>query len=202
LQQICCFFTIAKFGIAIHGGAGAIVKEDMTPELEQAYMKGLDDALKAGYAVLEKGGTAINAVKVAIVVLEDNILFNAGRGSVFTKDGGHEMDAVIMYGNTLEAGAVAPVRNVRNPILLAHEVLQHSNHVFLSGKGATDFALKQGIKLEPEDYFFSQFRYDQWKQVHDLDVYLMDHTDQNMEELMEEKNLELLVPLLATLKAI
>ncbi|MER3463830.1 MAG: beta-aspartyl-peptidase, partial [Chitinophagaceae bacterium] len=97
---------MAKFGIAIHGGAGAIVKEDMTPELEQAYMKGLDDALKAGYAVLEKGGTAINAVKVAIVVLEDNILFNAGRGSVFTKDGGHEMDAVIMYGNTLEAGAV------------------------------------------------------------------------------------------------
>jgi beta-aspartyl-peptidase (threonine type) len=178
---------MTTFGIAIHGGAGTIVKEDMTPELEQAYKKGLDDALKAGYAVLEKGGTAMNAVKVATIVLEDNILFNAGRGSVFTKDGGHEMDASIMDGKTLEAGAVASVRNVRNPIQLAHEVLLHSNHVFLSGKGATDFALKQGIKLEPDDYFFSQFRYDQWKMVRDSDVYLMDHTDQNMEELMKDK---------------
>jgi beta-aspartyl-peptidase (threonine type) len=178
---------MTQFGIAIHGGAGTIVKKDMTPELEQAYIKGLDDALKAGYAVLEKGGTAINAVKAATVVLEDNVLFNAGRGSVFTKEGGHEMDASIMDGATLEAGAVAGVRNVRNPIRLAHEVLLHSNHVFLSGKGATDFALKQGLKLEPDDYFFSQFRYDQWKSLRDSDVYLMDHTDQNMEELMKDK---------------
>lgn len=178
---------MTKFGIAIHGGAGTIVKEDMTPELEKAFMQGLDDALKSGYAVLEKGGTAIHAVQVATIALEDNILFNAGRGSVFTKEGGHEMDAAIMDGKTLEAGAVASVRNVRNPIQLAHEVLLYSNHVFLSGKGATDFALKQGIKLEPDEYFFSPFRYDQWKQVRDSDVYLLDHSDDHMQELMKNK---------------
>ena len=146
------------FSIAIHGGAGTILKSDMTPELEKAYIKGLHDALQAGYAVLEQDGSAINAVKAAIVVLEDNLLFNAGRGSVFTKKGVQEMDAAIMDGKTLEAGSVAGVRNIRNPIELAMEVMQKSNHVFLSGKGANDFAIKQGIKLEPDEYFFSQFR--------------------------------------------
>ena len=150
-----------KLSIVIHGGAGTILKEDMTPELEQAYMQGLQDAVNAGYAVLEEGGTATNAVKAAIVILEDNLLFNAGRGSVFTKKGVQEMDAAIMDGKDLSAGAVAGVRNVRNPIELAAEVMEKSNHVFLSGKGANDFAIKQGIKLEPDEFFFSQFRYDQ-----------------------------------------
>ncbi|MGG9960796.1 isoaspartyl peptidase/L-asparaginase family protein [Ferruginibacter sp. SUN106] len=176
-----------KLSIAIHGGAGTILKEDMTPELEAAYLKGLNDALSAGYAVLEEGGTAVNAVKAAIVILEDNLMFNAGRGSVFTKKGVQEMDAAIMNGKDLTAGAVAAVRNVRNPIELAAEVMLNSNHVFLSGKGANDFAIKQGIKLEPDEFFFSQFRYDQWKAIRDSDNYSLDHTHQGLEELFKDK---------------
>lgn len=169
--------------LVIHGGAGTILKEDMTPELEKAYLQGVEDALQAGYAVLQKGGTAINAVKAAVVAMEDNILFNAGRGSVFTKKGLQEMDAAVMEGNTLKAGAVAGVRNVRNPIELATEVMLNSNHVFLSGKGAHDFAIKQGIKLEPDEYFFSKYRYDQWKSIRDSDSYSLDHTNK-LDELL------------------
>src|SRR5215210_8360813 len=173
-----------KLTMVIHGGAGTIMKQEMSPELEKAYLEALQNALDAGYAVLEEGGSAINAVKAATVILEDNLLFNAGRGSVFTKKGLQEMDAAIMDGETLEAGAVAGVRNVRNPIELATEVLRNSNHVFLSGKGANDFAIKQGVKLEPDEYFFSQFRYDQWTAVRDSDNYTLDHTHQGIEELL------------------
>lgn len=176
-----------KLSIAIHGGAGTILKEDMTPELEAAYIKGLNESLAAGYAVLEEGGTSINAVKAAIVILEDNLMFNAGRGSVFTKKGVQEMDAAIMNGMDLSAGAVAGIRNVRNPIELAAEVMLNSNHVFLSGKGANDFAIKQGIKLEPDEFFFSQFRYDQWKAIRDSDNYSLDHTHQGLDELFKDK---------------
>lgn len=176
-----------SFSIAIHGGAGTILKEDMTPELEAAYTKALEEALVAGYAILEKKGTATEAVKAATVVLEDNPLFNAGRGAVFTKKGEHEMDAAIMEGTRLEAGAVAGVRNVRNPILLAGEVMVNSNHVFLSGEGAVEFAIKQGVKLESDEYFFSQFRYDQWKAMRDGDTYSLDHTQQKVESLMKDK---------------
>jgi len=133
--------------MAIHGGAGTILKEDMTAELENAYLQGLRNALNAGYAVLEEGGSSANAVKAAIVILEDNMLFNAGRGSVFTKKGVQEMDAAIMEGSTLQAGAVTGVRNVRNPIELAMEVMHNSNHVFLSGKGANDFCHKTRNKI-------------------------------------------------------
>ena len=138
------------FSIAIHGGAGTILKQDMTPELEKAYSAGLEEALEKGYTVLEQGGTSIDAVKAAITVLENNMLFNAGRGSVFTKKGVQEIDAAIMDGSNLMAGAVAGVRNVMNPIELAFEVMTNSNHVFLSGKGANDFAIKQGLKLMPD----------------------------------------------------
>jgi beta-aspartyl-peptidase (threonine type) len=175
------------FTIVIHGGAGTILKDDMTPELEKAYFKGLQQTLDVSYAVLEEGGTAINAVKAALVLLEDNVLFNAGRGSVFTKKGVQEMDAAIMDGIDLSAGAVAGVRNVRNPIELAMEVMRNSNHVFLSGKGANDFAIKQGVKLEPDEYFFSQFRYDQWKAIRDSDNYSLDHTHHHLDELMRDK---------------
>jgi L-asparaginase / beta-aspartyl-peptidase len=178
---------MSRYTLAIHGGAGTIVKEDMTLELEQAYLQSLKSALDAGYAVLEEGGSAINAIKATIVIMEDNILFNAGRGSVFTKKGVQEMDAAVMDGKTLGAGAITGVRNVRNPIELAMEVMQNSNHVFLSGKGASDFAIKQGIKLEPDEYFFSQFRYDQWKSIRDSDTYSLDHTHQRLEELMKDK---------------
>src|SRR6201991_3838724 len=178
---------MSRFTLAIHGGAGTILKADMTPELELAYLEGLQQAMNAGFAVLEQGGSAINAIKATIVILEDNMLFNAGRGSVFTKKGLQEMDAAIMDGRTLDAGAVTVVRNVRNPIELATEVMINSNHVFLSGKGASDFAIKQGIKLEPDEYFFSQFRYDQWKSIRDSDTYSLDHTHQRLEELMRDK---------------
>ena len=178
---------MSDFTIVIHGGAGTILKEDMTPDLEKAYLEGLQQALDISYAVLEEGGTAVNAVKAALVLLEDNVLFNAGRGSVFTKKGVQEMDAAIMDGIDLSAGAVAGVRNVRNPIELATEVMRNSNHVFLSGKGANDFAIKQGVKLEPDEYFFSQFRYDQWKAIRDSDNYSLDHTHHHLEELMRDK---------------
>src|SRR5689334_21141323 len=128
------------YTLTIHGGAGTILKGDMTPDLEAAYRKGLDDALQAGFALLEKGGSAIDAVLAATISLEDNILFNAGRGSVFAKDGRQEMDASIMDGKNLMAGAVAAVQHIRNPVKLAHTVMTQSQHVLLIGKGAEDFA--------------------------------------------------------------
>ncbi|MEO0065816.1 MAG: hypothetical protein RI983_1142 [Bacteroidota bacterium] len=178
---------MSNFTIVIHGGAGTILKKDMSPELEQAYSNVLQDALDSGFTSLSKGGSAIDAVKAAIIVLEDNVLFNAGKGSVFTKKGVQEMDAAIMNGATLAAGAICGVRNVRNPIALASEVMTNSNHVFLSGKGANDFAIQQGIKLEPDDYFFSQFRYDQWKAIRDSDNYSLDHTNHHLEELLRDR---------------
>lgn len=177
-----------KYSIAIHGGAGTILKEDMTPEIEAQYRLGLQQALDAGFAILENGGTAIEAVKVATIHLEDNPLFNAGKGSVFTKEGINEMDAAIMNGRTLEAGAVAGVRNVRNPVELAENIMLHSSHVFLSGEGAKEFAIKQGLRLEPDEYFFTQFRFDQWKQVRDTDLYTLDHnSDKNVQAIKETK---------------
>jgi len=163
------------YAITIHGGAGTIRKGDMTPEEETAYRKGLHDALNAGYILLEKGGSAMDAVLAATISLEDNILFNAGKGSVFANDGSQEMDASIMDGKTRMAGAVAAVRNIRNPVELAHAVMTKSPHVMLIGKGAEDFAALHGIRTEPDDYFFSQFRYDQWKQMQGSDETALDH---------------------------
>ncbi|MEO7769216.1 MAG: isoaspartyl peptidase/L-asparaginase [Ferruginibacter sp.] len=165
-----------KISLAVHGGAGTILKENMTPALERAYLQGLQDALDQGFLILEKGGSAVDAVKAAVVVLEDNVLFNAGRGSVFTKEGAHEMDAAIMEGKLLGAGAIAGVRNIKNPVELAFAVMQNSDHVLLSGKGANDFAVSQGFEIVPDEYFFSQFRYDQWKQMKDRDEYSLDHS--------------------------
>ena len=173
-----------KISLAIHGGAGTILKEDMTPELEQAYLQGLQMALTAGYALLEEGGSATDAVKLTVEILEDNILFNAGCGAVFTKDGTHEMDAAIMNGKDLSAGAVAGLSNIRNPIALATEVMRNSDHVFLSGNGAFDFAIKQGFLKVPDDYFFSQFRYDQWIQIRNSDTYALDHSKES--ELIDD----------------
>ena len=166
---------MSKFTLVIHGGAGTIRKADMTDEKEATYRKGLEDALHAGYTLLEKGGFAIDAVRAAVVSLEDNILFNAGKGSVFGKDGSQEMDASIMDGKNLMAGAVSAVRNIRNPVELAYAIMTKSQHVMLNGQGAYDFAKLHGIKTEPDDYFFSQFRYDQWKQMQDSDESALDH---------------------------
>jgi len=176
-----------KFTIVIHGGAGTILKEDMTAELEEQYRLGLQLALDAGYSVLENGGTAVTAVKTAVVHLEDNPLFNAGKGAVFTKKGINELDAAIMDGKTLEAGAIAGVRNVRNPVELAEQVMMHSGHVFLSGKGANDFAIKQGIKLESDEYFYSQLRYDQWRDIRDSDSYMLDHKSDKLIGAVKER---------------
>ncbi|HSQ43732.1 MAG TPA: isoaspartyl peptidase/L-asparaginase [Ginsengibacter sp.] len=178
---------MTKFSIAIHGGAGTIIKEDMTSELDAEYRNALKESLEAGYAVLENGGSALNAVKAAVVMMEDNVLFNAGRGSVFTKKGLNEMDAAIMDGINLNAGAVAGVRNIRNPVELAEEVMLHSGHVFLSGKGANDFAIKQGIKLEPDEYFYLEYRYNQWKEIRDSDLYQLDHKIDKPAGLMKDK---------------
>lgn len=176
-----------KFSIAIHGGAGTILKEDMTDELEKLYKNGLKQAVDAGYGVLENFGSAIDAVKAAVVILEDNPLFNAGKGSVFTNKGLNEMDAAIMDGSTLGAGAVAGIRNIRNPIELAERVMRNSGHIFLCGEGANDFAIKEGLKQEPDEYFFSQYRYDQWRQIKDSDSYQLDHKSDKTARVMQDK---------------
>jgi L-asparaginase / beta-aspartyl-peptidase len=176
-----------KFSIAIHGGAGTILQKDMTPELEQQYIKALDEAITAGYAVLENKGTALEAVKQAVICLENNILFNAGRGSVFTKTGEHEMDAAIMNGKDKAAGAVAGVKQIKNPIELAEHVMLHTNHVLLSAKGANDFAEKQGFEKMPLDYFFSQYRHEQWQALKDTDGYSLDHVTVEEINLQKEK---------------
>jgi beta-aspartyl-peptidase (threonine type) len=174
---------MATYTLALHGGAGTILKEHMTPELEATYLRGLEEALAAGYSILERGGTAVDAVKATTIELEDNILFNAGRGSVFTNKGSHEMDAAIMDGATQKGGAVASVRNIRNPIELAIEVMRNSSHVFLSGEGANEFAKMRGIKIEPDEYFFSQFRHDQWTAIRESDNYALDHSTDAAGEL-------------------
>jgi beta-aspartyl-peptidase (threonine type) len=166
---------MSKYTLVIHGGAGTILKQDMTDEQEASYRKGLEDALNAGYALLEKGKSAVDAVRATVVSLEDNILFNAGRGSVFGHDGSQEMDASIMDGKTLMAGAVSAVRNIRNPVELAYTIMTKSQHVMLNGQGAYDFAKLHGIRTEPDEYFFSQFRYDQWKQMQGSNEAALDH---------------------------
>jgi beta-aspartyl-peptidase (threonine type) len=168
-----------KFTIAVHGGAGTIVKQDLTPELELAFTRGLQQALHAGYSILEQGGNSMDAVIAAVVVLENDMLFNAGRGSVFTKKGLHEMDAAVMNGENLDAGAVCGVHQVRNPVQLAAAVMRNTDHVILSGRGADEFAMQQGFALEPDEYFFSQFRHDQWQQVRDSDDSKLDHSRQD-----------------------
>lgn len=166
--------------LVIHGGAGNITPAMMNKEQETEYDNGLKAALDAGYSILKQGGAATDAVVAAIVELENNPIFNAGRGSVFTKKGLHEMDAALMNGKTLEAGAVAGVRNIKNPITLAREVMLHSGHVFLSGSGAAEFALSRGIEQAKDDYFFNKQRYEQWVKIRDSDFTQLDHEGDNL----------------------
>lgn len=147
--------------IAIHGGAGTMPTDSLTPEKRQEFESALNAALGAGYKVLNDGGTALDAVTSAIIVMEDSPLFNAGRGAVFTHEGRNEMDASVMDGRTLEAGAVGGVRLVRNPILLARRVMENSDHVFLAGPGAIEFAIGQGLQMMPADYFYTERRWQQ-----------------------------------------
>jgi len=162
--------------IAIHGGAGTLVKGMMTPEKERAYKIALQKALDKGYAILENGGTAVDSVEQAVNILENSPLFNAGKGAVFTADETHEMDASIMEGKTLNAGAVSLITGIKNPISLARDVMEKSEHVFLAGNGAMQFAETLGYSLEKESYFYDQLRYNQWLEIKDTDSFQLDHS--------------------------
>jgi len=164
------------FSIAIHGGAGTLVKGMMTPDKEVAYKKALEHALDLGYVILKNGESAVEAVEKAVVTLEDSPLFNAGKGSVFTADGTHEMDAAIMDGRTLNAGAVSLISGIKNPVTLARDVMEKSEHIFLAGKGALKFAKSLGYSLEHDDYFHDEFRYQQWQEIKDTDNFQLDHS--------------------------
>ena len=158
------------FGLAIHGGAGTLPRAEMGGERELQYRSGLAAALDAGYAVLQGRGTSLDAVTRAVTVLEDNPLFNAGLGSVFTHDGGNELDAAIMDGGSLRAGAVCGVTHIRNPIELARTVMEHSEYVMLSGAGAEEFALSRGFALVPRSYFYTPERWRQLERIRSGDA--------------------------------
>lgn len=147
-----------RWSIAIHGGAGTIARDNMTPEQDAAYREALRKALDAGAKVLREGGTAMDAIQAAIEPMEDDPLFNAGRGAVFTWDGDIELDASIMDGRTRDAGAIAGVRGIRHPIQLARKVMTDSPHVMLSGEGAETFAAEQGIENMPSEWFETERR--------------------------------------------
>ena len=166
-----------NFSIAVHGGAGTILRSTMTPTLQLQYEHALEQAIDAGYRILDGGGSSLDAVEAAVVSLEDFPLFNAGKGAVFNNVGGHEMDASIMYGKGLEAGAVCGVAHVKNPVALAKAVMQHSEHVVLCGQGAEQFARQQGLRFEDDAYFYTDQRYDQWQQALLEDTVQLDHTE-------------------------
>ncbi len=163
--------------IALHGGAGTILRSAMSPGLQERYETGLRAALDAGYAVLEQGGTALTAVETAVRSLEDFPLFNAGRGAVFNHEGAHELDAAIMDGRNRACGAVAGVSGIRNPVSLARAVMEQSEHVLLAGKEAERFAAQLGFQFEPEAYFFTQQRYDQLQDALRAGHMQLDHSD-------------------------
>jgi len=157
--------TGKKFSLAIHGGAGTISPEQITPAIERELRAGLQQSLDAGRAILQNGGSSLDAVVAAVRVLEDDPLFNAGRGAVFTSAGTHEMDAAIMDGRTLMAGAVAAVAQLKNPIVLARAVMEKSPHAMLAGKGAEDFARELGLEIADEKYFFTDRRWEALERV-------------------------------------
>ncbi len=168
---------MSKIALAVHGGAGTILKEQMTASREKAYRGALEHALQRGHAVLAMGGSALDAVEMAVRQLEDSHLFNAGKGAVFNADGQHEMDASLMCGRTLRAGAVACVQNVRNPVTLARRVMERSEHVLISGPGAFEFAYREKVELEDDQYFFDELRYDQWLKARETDTVALDHSE-------------------------
>ncbi|WPP50945.1 isoaspartyl peptidase/L-asparaginase family protein [Catalinimonas niigatensis] len=173
--------------IALHGGAGTILRSEMSPEKEVQYTHALKDALHAAYQHLLDHGSALDAVEIAVTMLEDCPLFNAGKGSVFTAEGKHEMDASIMEGRNRSAGAISLVTGVKNPIRLARLVMEKSEHVFLAGSGAMEFARKMKCDFADETYFFDRFRYDQWQKIKDTQSFQLDHsvnTDQEKPKKM------------------
>ncbi len=164
-----------NWGIAIHGGAGTILKKNMTPEKEKAYQDKMQEALLAGHAVLEKGGTSLEAVEACIRILEDSPLFNAGRGAVFTNEGKNELDAAVMDGSTLKAGSVAGLTTVRNPISAALAVMNQSEHVMMIGAGAEKFAASKGLEIVDPSYFRDETRYQQLQRIKQQEKTQLDH---------------------------
>jgi L-asparaginase / beta-aspartyl-peptidase len=160
------------FGLAIHGGAGTLPRNEMSAEAERNYRSGLDQALSAGYAVLERGGASVDAVTAAVVMLEDNPLFNAGRGAVFTLEGRNELDASIMEGSALKAGAVCGLTRIKNPIELAKAVMLRSEHVMLAAEGAEEYARSLGFEFVPQSYFFTDARWKQLERIRSGDISL------------------------------
>tara|TARA_Y100000589_G_C27136303_1_gene622702 strand:+ start:267 stop:1196 length:930 start_codon:yes stop_codon:yes gene_type:complete len=165
--------------IAIHGGAGTILKSEMSPEMEKRYIQGLRDAVSIGYRLLESGKSAVQAVEEAVVSLENNPLFNAGKGAVFNHKGEHEMDASIMNGENLQAGGVCCISDFKNPIKLARLVMDKSEHVILTGKGAMEFGDLMQCEKEKNSYFFDELRHKQWLEIKDTDKFQLDHSKTN-----------------------
>ena len=166
-----------NIAIAIHGGAGTITKASLTPEKEKAYNNALKEAVEAGHQLLARGGSALDAVEVAVASMEDSPLFNAGKGAVFTNEGRHEMDAAVMWGKNIKAGAVAGVRSIKNPVKLARAVMEHSEFVLLGSYGAEEFARTQNIDFVPQDYFYDEHRYQQWIEALDSGAVSLDHSE-------------------------
>lgn len=164
------------FSIAIHGGAGTILRSLLTPELEKEYTAALQNAVEAGYSVLKNHGSSLDAIEASVISLENFPLFNAGRGSVFNAKGEHEMDASIMFGKDLSCGAVTSVNHIKNPVSLARMVMERSEHVFLGGAGAMEFAKTHNVLLEPDEYFYTNLRYEQWQNVKDTETFQLDHS--------------------------
>jgi L-asparaginase / beta-aspartyl-peptidase len=164
-----------KIALAIHGGAGTILKTEMTAELEKEYRNGLENALKIGWEILQKNGSALDAVEAAVVELENFPLFNAGRGAVFTHEGKNELDASIMDGAKLKAGAVAFVKNVKNPIKLARLVMEKTEHILLGGDGANEFARQMNVEFAPDEYFFTEHRHQRLIQAIEAGRVQLDH---------------------------
>lgn len=163
------------FGIVIHGGAGTILKENMSDSLEKAYREKLTEAITAGHTILANGGDALEAVTKTINIMEDSPLFNAGKGAVFTAEGTNELDASIMNGATLDAGAVSGVTHIKNPIDLAREIMENSDHVMLSGKGAEEFAKTRAIPLVDPSYFYTEKRYQSLQRIKETEKTQLDH---------------------------
>lgn len=162
--------------IAIHGGSGTISFDSNDPESEKQYLKALNNALDKGYKMLTDGYSATECVCKAVIVLEDCDLFNAGKGSVFTAKGQHEMDSAMMDGKTLKAGAVAGLRGVKNPVKVAYDVLQNTPFVMIAGEEAIEYARQKNFKFETDSYFFSQYRYNQWQEIQGSGEVKLDHS--------------------------
>lgn len=154
-----------EWAIVIHGGAGVMTREKMSPEMDKEYRAALTEAMNTGRKILAEGGTALEAVEKTINVMEDNPLFNAGKGAVFTHDGKNELDAAIMDGSNLAAGSVAGVTDIKNPITAARYVMTKSEHVMLTGSGASQFAKDQGLEIVPPSYFYTEKRYDELQEI-------------------------------------